>query len=105
MMRSRASLTQVGQSESVTRGQPSCGFVFCHDFSIGLSDQRGVNAGFGLYLLKNWIPSNAKPAVNEIALSTYFMNRWPLTLGMVSTSLLLESPPLSGDARLFGPSN
>ena len=42
----RASRTQVGQSESVSRGQPSGGLVFCHDFSSGLSDQRGVKDGF-----------------------------------------------------------
>ena len=42
----RASRTQVGQSESVSRGQPSGGLVFCQDLSSGLSDQRGVKDGF-----------------------------------------------------------
>ena len=32
-----------GQSESVVLGQPSVGFVFCHDFRSGLSDHAGVN--------------------------------------------------------------
>ena len=53
MMRSRASLTQPGQSESVVRGQPSFGFDFCQDFSRGFSDHFGVKDGFGRYLLKN----------------------------------------------------
>ena len=39
----RASRTQFGHSESVSRGQPSGGFTFCHDFSSGLSDHFGVN--------------------------------------------------------------
>src|SRR6266576_184310 len=47
---SRASITQLGQSESVVRGQPSVGFVFCHDFRRGLSDHFGVNEALGLYL-------------------------------------------------------
>src|SRR5688500_6614767 len=47
----RASRTHVGQSESVCRGQPSGGLVFWYDFSIGLSDHFGVNAGFWLILL------------------------------------------------------
>src|SRR4030095_15306428 len=51
MIDSRASITQLGQRESVVRGQPRVGLVFCHDFSSGLSDHFGVNDGFGLYLL------------------------------------------------------
>src|SRR5258706_7563391 len=47
----RASRTQVGHSESVSRGQPSGGLVFCHDFSSGLSDHFGVNAALGLIRL------------------------------------------------------
>src|SRR5579859_7383188 len=47
----RISGTHLGQSESVERGQPSGGFVFSHDFSIGLSDHFGVNDGRGLMLL------------------------------------------------------
>src|ERR1041385_2059726 len=48
---SRASMTQFGQRESVTRGQPSVGLVFCQDLRRGLSDHLGVKEGFGLYLL------------------------------------------------------
>src|SRR6516225_4900742 len=47
----RISGTHLGQSESVERGQPSGGLVFSHDFSIGLSDHFGVNAGLGLMRL------------------------------------------------------
>src|SRR5258705_6496045 len=47
---SRASITQLGQSESVVRGQPRVGLLFCQDFSNGLSDHFGVKDGFGLYL-------------------------------------------------------
>src|SRR6266850_2977532 len=47
---SRASITHFGQSESVVRGKPRVGFVFCHDLSSGLSDHFGVKDGFGLYL-------------------------------------------------------
>src|SRR6266404_8145683 len=80
---SLASLTQPGQSESVWRGQPSWGFVFCQDFRSGLSDHLGVNDGLGLYLLKNWMESNVAPATTETARSTYFINRWPLALGII----------------------
>src|SRR6266513_479220 len=39
---SLASITQLGQSESVVLGQPRVGLLFCHDFSKGLSDHLGV---------------------------------------------------------------
>src|SRR5215813_8826531 len=61
-MDSRASITQFGQSESVVRGHPSVGFVFCQDFSRGLSDHLGVNEGFGLYLFTTCIASKTVPA-------------------------------------------
>src|SRR5207342_1636158 len=48
----RASRTHTGQSESVSRGQPSGGFVFSQDFSSGLSDHFGVNEGFRAILLR-----------------------------------------------------
>src|SRR5208283_907761 len=64
---SRASFTHSGQSESVWRGHPSSGLVFCHDFRRGLSDQRGIKVGPGLYLLKNWMVLKSNPAVEEIA--------------------------------------
>src|ERR1051325_5764024 len=50
MIFSRASMTQLGQSESVVRGQPRVGLLFCHDFKRGLSDHFGVKEGLGLYL-------------------------------------------------------
>src|SRR5215203_402295 len=47
---SRASITQFGHSESVVRGHPRVGLLFCQDLSKGLSDHFGVKEGFGLYL-------------------------------------------------------
>src|ERR1041384_4705005 len=47
----RASRVHVGQSESVSRGQPSGGLVFSHDFNRGFSDHFGVNDGRWLILL------------------------------------------------------
>ena len=44
----RISGTHLGQSESVSRGQPSFGFIFSQLFSSGLSDHFGVKDGFGL---------------------------------------------------------
>src|SRR5215467_15541074 len=46
----RASRVHTGHSESVSRGQPSGGFVFSYDFSSGLSDHFGVNDGRWLIL-------------------------------------------------------
>src|SRR4030095_2307926 len=54
-MFSRASITQFGHNESVTRGHPQVGFVFCDDLRSGLSDHFGVNDGLGLYLLTTWM--------------------------------------------------
>src|SRR5258705_13516016 len=48
----RASRVHVGHSESVSRGQPSGGFVFSYDLSSGLSDHVGVNAGRWLILFR-----------------------------------------------------
>ena len=79
---SRASLTHPGQSESVSRGHPSGGLVFCQDFRSGLSDHLGVNEGLGLYLLKNWIASKANPAAKLAARSTCFMSRCALVRGI-----------------------
>src|SRR2546422_2765692 len=72
---SRASLTHPGHSESVCRGHPSGGLVFCQDFRSGLSDHLGVKVGLGPYLLKNWTVSKATPAVNTNAWSKYFISR------------------------------
>src|SRR5580698_11448481 len=44
----RISGTHLGQSESVSRGQPSLGFCFSQLLSSGLSDHLGVNDGLGL---------------------------------------------------------
>src|SRR5262249_10844975 len=73
MMRLRASLTHLGQSESVTRGHPRAGLVFCHDFSRGLSDHLGVNDSFGLNLLKYWMALKAPPANIDNPFSTYLI--------------------------------
>jgi len=37
----------LGHSESVSRGHPRVGFVFCHDFGNGLSDHFGMNEAAG----------------------------------------------------------
>src|SRR5437660_12720243 len=66
-------MTQFGQRESVTRGQPSVGFVFCQDFKSGLSDHLGVNEGFGLYLLKTWIELKMAPAAVARPCSAYLI--------------------------------
>ena len=69
----RASRTQVGQSESVSRGQPSGGLVFWYDFSSGLSDQRGVNDGFWLILLAAEKTCQTPLAAIDSPFSTYLI--------------------------------
>ena len=64
---------QVGQSESVSRGQPSGGLVFWYDFSSGLSDQRGVNEGFCLILLAAENTCQMPLAAIDSPFSTYFI--------------------------------
>ena len=54
----------VPTAESVVRGQPKVGFVFCQDLRRGLSDHFGVKEGFGLYLFTNWIALNSPPATS-----------------------------------------
>src|SRR5262249_53267447 len=44
----RISGMHLGQSESVSRGQPSLGFCFSQLFRSGLSDHFGVKEGLGL---------------------------------------------------------
>src|SRR5438552_19212914 len=76
MIDSRASLTYWGQRESVWRGQPRTGLVFCQDFSKGFSVHFGVKAGLGLKRLKYWMVSKATPALEQMAASTYFKTRF-----------------------------
>ena len=86
----RASMTQFGHSESVLRGQPSVGLVFCQDFRSGLSDHFGVNDGFGLYLLKNWITSNNPPEISAKPLSACLVILIP-TFRFLSASIVVSS--------------
>src|SRR5262245_54292277 len=86
MMRLRASLTHLGQSESVTRGHPRVGLVFCHDFSRGLSDHLGMNDSFGLNLLKYWIALKAPPANADKPFSTYLIGLCIVFLRVVVSS-------------------
>src|SRR5215470_7194578 len=69
----RASRTHVGQSESVSRGQPSGGFVFSYDFSIGLSDHFGVKDGRCLILFNVLNTTHAPLAATERPFSTYLI--------------------------------
>ena len=80
---SRASMTQFGHSESVCRGKPSVGFVFCHDFNIGLSAPFGVNDGFGL----NWF-------TDLIALKTP-LAMYVRPFSKCFTGLIINMSPLS----------
>src|SRR5215510_12408390 len=66
----RASRTQVGQSETVSRGQPSGGFVFWYDLRSGLSDQVGVNEGFCLIGLATAKPCQTPLATTDNPFST-----------------------------------
>src|SRR5437899_10966236 len=69
----RASRTQTGQSESVSRGQPSGGFVFWYDFSRGLSDHAGMNDGFCSTLF-SWLNTAQAPlAVKTRPFSKYLI--------------------------------
>src|SRR5262245_10447064 len=72
---SRASITQLGQRESVVLGQPSVGLLFCQDFKSGLSDHFGVKEGLGLYLLTDCIALKSPPAARVKPLSAYLIGR------------------------------
>src|SRR5215204_166189 len=72
---SRASITQFGQSESVVRGQPRVGLLFCQDFKSGLSDHFGVKEGLGLYLFTDWIVLKRPPAMRVNPFSTCLIGR------------------------------
>ena len=69
----RASRTHVGQSESVLRGQPSGGLVFCHDFSSGLSDHLGIKDGPGLMRLTVLNTDHAPLAATASPFSKYLI--------------------------------
>src|SRR3954469_13462166 len=69
----RASRVHVGQSESVSRGQPSGGFVFSYDFSSGLSDHFGVNEGRWLILFRLLNTTQAPLAAMARPFSTYLI--------------------------------
>src|SRR5438046_10751109 len=73
MIFSRASLTHPGHSESVWRGHPNGGLVFCQDFKSGLSDHLGVKGGLGPYLLKNWMAWRPTAAVDTNGGWNYFI--------------------------------
>jgi len=67
----RISGMHLGHSESVSRGQPSGGFTFCHDFSSGFSDHPGVKPAFGRIRLRRSKIVQAAPAANVSAFSAY----------------------------------
>src|SRR5215831_8839020 len=69
----RASRTHIGHSESVSRGQPSGGFVFSYDLSSGLSDHFGVNDGRWLILLILLNTTQAPFAASWSPFSTYLI--------------------------------
>src|SRR3989442_9151284 len=66
----RASRVHVGHSESVSRGQPSGGFVFSYDLSSGLSDHFGVKDGRWLILFRPLNTTHAPFAAIESPFST-----------------------------------
>src|SRR5262245_16710768 len=68
----RISGTHFGHSESVERGQPSGGLLFSHDFSSGLSDHLGVNAGAGLMRFTRSKTDQAPRAAYVKTFSAYF---------------------------------
>src|SRR5215510_5757907 len=67
----RVSRTQAGQSESVSRGQPSGGLDFSYDLSSGLSDHCGVHADLSLILLSLLKANQTPPAMIESPFSKY----------------------------------
>src|SRR6266404_1560713 len=69
----RASRVHVGHSESVSRGQPSGGFVFSYDLSSGLSDHFGVNDGRWLILFRPFNTSHAPLAAIDCHFSTHLI--------------------------------
>src|SRR5262247_2203782 len=88
IMRLRASLTHLGQSESVTRGHPRVGLVFCHDFNMGLSDHLGMNDSFGLILLNNLMTLKTPCAANDNPFSTYLIGLCIVFLNVIDLLLM-----------------
>src|SRR5262245_7674213 len=84
----RASRVQTGQSESVSRGHPSGGFVFWYDLSSGLSDHFGVIEAFWLILFKLLKTTQAPLAATARPFSTYLMGR--------CMSYSSKEPPVGG---------
>ena len=64
---------QIGQSESVSRGQPSGGLVFSYDFCSGLFDHFGVKAGLWLILFSVLNTAQAPFAAMDNPFSKYLM--------------------------------
>src|SRR3990172_5170299 len=86
----RASGMHFGHSESVVRGQPRVGFVFCHDLSRGLSDQLGMNDGFGRIRFKRSKTCHAPLAATVRTFSKY------LTGGCIRFSSSMMAGPEKG---------
>src|SRR5215813_7427587 len=73
MISLRVSRTHSGQRESVCRGQPSGGFVFCQDFKRGRSDQRGVNEALSRSRFARLNTNHVALAAIERAFSKYLV--------------------------------
>src|SRR5215217_7937423 len=69
----RASRVHVGHSESVSRGQPSGGFVFSYDLRSGLSDHLGVKDGRWLNRFRLLNTTQAPLAAIERPFSKYLI--------------------------------
>ena len=76
----RASRTHIGHSESVSRGQPSGGLVFCHDLFSGLSDHFGVNDGLRLIEFRVLNTCHTPLAVTARPFSAYLIGRCMVTI-------------------------
>src|SRR5689334_12504373 len=100
----RASRTQVGHSESVSRGQPRGGFTFWFDFSSGLSDQFGVKLGFGLIRLNVSNTVQAPRAAMVRPFSTYLIGLCidsPAGTGPLADPRVRKYPRKSTPAQYF----
>src|SRR3954469_18083817 len=97
----RASRTQVGQSESVSRGQPRGGCVFCHDLSSGFSDQRGVKDGFWRTEFAAEKTCHRPLAVTASPFSTYLMGACIDVVSLPGASAPGHSDTEQPDTRLI----